>query len=277
MSHRFPGPEAANVDLLAIQDLEQHAEQLAAIVASSHDAIISKTLDGVIRTWNASAERLFGYRADEAIGRPITLIVPPEWCDEERMILNRIRSGHRVDPFETERVAKDGRSVRVLLSVSPVRNAHGAVVGAAKIALEVTERHETELRMRETQRQLAQEAHALLTLSEWSSRLWQCPSLEEGLRQMLDAVIALLGADMGNVQLLEGPLLRMAASRGFDQSFLDFFASVSADDDCGCGRALRTRERVVIEDIDADEAYAPYRSMAHASGYCSVVHAAGHR
>ena len=92
---------------------------LAAIVEASEDAIVSKTLDGVIRSWNAGAERLFGYTAKEAMGQPITLIIPPERQDEEGMILERLRSGERVEHFETIRVAKDGRRLDISLTVSP--------------------------------------------------------------------------------------------------------------------------------------------------------------
>jgi PAS domain S-box-containing protein len=114
--------------------------RLAAIVESSEDAIVSKTLDGVIRSWNAGAERLFGYTAQEAVSQPITLIIPPERHDEERMILERLRRGERVEHFETVRVAKDGRLLDISLTVSPVRDASGHIVGASKVARDVTER-----------------------------------------------------------------------------------------------------------------------------------------
>ncbi|HVJ82828.1 MAG TPA: PAS domain S-box protein [Planctomycetia bacterium] len=116
--------------------------RLVAIVESSDDAIISKNLDGVIRTWNAGAERIFGYAPHEAIGRSITLIIPPEHLNEERAILERLRRGERVEHFETVRVAKDGRRVDVSLTVSPVRDAAGDVIGASKIARDVTRRRE---------------------------------------------------------------------------------------------------------------------------------------
>jgi PAS domain S-box-containing protein len=122
--------------------------RLAAIIESSHDAIISKTLNGVIRTWNAGAERLFGYRAEEAIGRSITLIVPPERLDEEQEILARLARGERIDHFETVRIAKDGRRIDISLTVSPIRNAEGHIIGASKIARDVTGRKEAEEALR---------------------------------------------------------------------------------------------------------------------------------
>ena len=112
--------------------------RLAAIVESSDDAIVSKTLDGVIRSWNAGAERIFGYTAAEAVGQSITLIIPPERLDEERMILAKLVLGERVDHFETVRMAKDGRRLDISVTVSPIRDVDGRVVGASKVARDIT-------------------------------------------------------------------------------------------------------------------------------------------
>jgi PAS domain S-box-containing protein len=111
---------------------------LAAIVESSDDAILSKNTEGIIQTCNAAAERIFGYRAEELIGRPVRILIPPERCAEEEDILRRIRDGERVPPFETVRVRKDGRRIDVSLSVSPLRNPAGEIVGASKIARDIT-------------------------------------------------------------------------------------------------------------------------------------------
>ena len=120
---------------------EEARALLAAIVDSSEDAIISKDLDGVVSSWNAAAERLFGYTASEAIGKSIlTLIIPPERDGEEAMILGRLRRGERIEHFETERMTKDGRRVPISLTVSPVRNSDGAIIGASKIARDISER-----------------------------------------------------------------------------------------------------------------------------------------
>ncbi len=113
---------------------------LAAIVSSSDDAIISKTLNGVITSWNAGAERLFGYSPAEAIGQPMTLIIPTERHGEENEILQRIRRGERVEHFETVRVAKSGQTLDVSLTISPVRDRHGRVVGASKVGRDITAR-----------------------------------------------------------------------------------------------------------------------------------------
>jgi PAS domain S-box-containing protein len=144
---------------------EQSRALLAAIVEASDDAIVSKTLTGVIRSWNSGAERLFGYTAAEAVGQSITLIIPPERQDEEQTILERLRRGERVDHFETVRVAKDGRRLDISLTVSPVLDEEGRVIGASKIARDITERKRTEAALREADRRkdefLALLAHEL--------------------------------------------------------------------------------------------------------------------
>ncbi|HET9105607.1 MAG TPA: PAS domain S-box protein [Steroidobacteraceae bacterium] len=134
---------------------------LASIVESSDDAIVSKTLNGVIRSWNRAAERLFGYSADEAVGQPITLIIPAERVQEEVQILSKLRRGERVDHFETERIAKSGRRIHVALTVSPIRDANGAVVGASKIARDITERKASEQERERTIGELRRAEEAL--------------------------------------------------------------------------------------------------------------------
>src|SRR5580698_3295009 len=118
--------------------------RLAALVDCSDDAIVSKTLEGRIQSWNAAAERLFGYTAAEVIGKPIMIIVPPELQAEERQILERLKRGERVDHFETVRVAKDGHRIPISLTVSPVRDSQGVIVGASKIARDISERQRSE-------------------------------------------------------------------------------------------------------------------------------------
>jgi PAS domain S-box-containing protein len=128
--------------------------QLAAIVSSAQDAIISKDLSGTITSWNAGAERLYGYSPREAIGQNITLIVPPHLNDEEGRILDAMRRGNRVEQLETERRHKSGRIIPVSLTISPVRDANGAVVGVSKIARDITERKRAEQSLREARDQL---------------------------------------------------------------------------------------------------------------------------
>jgi PAS domain S-box-containing protein len=122
-----------------LRESQQRLRWLASIVESSDDAIVSKNLDGVITSWNRGAERIFGYTPEEAVGRPIMMIIPQDRQDEERTILTRIRRGERIDHFETVRQRKHGSLIVVSLTVSPVRDGDGKIVGASKIARDITE------------------------------------------------------------------------------------------------------------------------------------------
>ena len=124
------------------------ARLLASIVESSDDAIISKSLDGIIQSWNAGAERLFGYSPTQAIGRHISILIPPERLAEEDQIIARLKAGDRIDHFETERLASDGRHTLVSLTVSPIKDGDGNVVGASKIVRDVTRQRDAEQRER---------------------------------------------------------------------------------------------------------------------------------
>jgi PAS domain S-box-containing protein len=123
----------------ALRESEQRLRWIGSVVDSSDDAIVSKNLDGIISSWNKGAERLFGYAAEEAIGQPITMIIPQDRLDEERQILTRIRRGERIDHFETIRQRRNGSLVAISLTVSPVKNSEGKIVGASKVARDVTE------------------------------------------------------------------------------------------------------------------------------------------
>lgn len=152
-------------DITERRRAEKAQSTLAAIVESSEDAIISKDVEGRIMTWNAGAERLFGYRQEEVIGKSITLIIPPDRMDEESAILERIRDGERIEHYETVRVRKDGSHVDISLTVSPVKAADGTIVGASKIARDVTDRRRMEQQLLDADRQkdnfIAMLAHEL--------------------------------------------------------------------------------------------------------------------
>jgi PAS domain S-box-containing protein len=260
----------ANANEQAIFLAQAH---LAAVVDSSHDAIVSKTLEGRIRTWNAAAERLFGYTAAEVLDQPITLIIPQELQAEEHEILSRLRRGERVDHFETIRVSKTGRHIPVSLTISPVRDASGRIVGASKIVRDISERDRSERLLRHTQAQLAVHADALTQLNECTARLWSYHTLQAGLEEILSFVVDLLGAQKGTIQLLEesGTVLRIVAHRGCDQEFLDFYAHVTTEDASSCGRALRSGRREIIEDVEADGEFRPLLEMARRCGYRAAV------
>ena len=127
-------------DLTERKQAEEDQLRLAAIVASSDDAIIGKTLDGIITNWNLAAENMFGYTTQEAIGKHITLIIPAELREEEDAILQKLRNGQHIDHYETVRVRKDGTRIDISLSISPIKNKEGQIIGASKIARDISER-----------------------------------------------------------------------------------------------------------------------------------------
>jgi len=161
--------------------------RLAAIVATSDDAIVSKNLDGIVESWNAAAEKMFGYTAEEMIGKPIALLVPPERPDEEPGILARLRRGERVDHFETVRVRKDGKLIHVSVTISPIKDASGNIVGASKIARDITQ---TKRLMEERERLLNSE-RAARAESERVSRVKDefLATLSHELRTPLNAIL----------------------------------------------------------------------------------------
>jgi PAS domain S-box-containing protein len=134
------------LDITDIKSAEEKSAKLAAIVESSDDAIISKTLDGIITSWNQAAERMFGYTADEMVGQPILKLIPGDRLDEEPMIIDRIKKGEHVNHFETRRVTKEERELDVSLTISPIRDPSGEITGASKIARDISEKKQDELR-----------------------------------------------------------------------------------------------------------------------------------
>lgn len=139
-------------DITRQKKLEEAALRLAAIVESSDDAIASKDLNGIITSWNRSAEKLFGYKAEEIIGKPVTVIIPPELHHDEITILSKIRRGEKIEHFETIRLHKNGERIEVSLTISPVKDDNGNVVGAAKIVRNITETNKIERALQTTEK-----------------------------------------------------------------------------------------------------------------------------
>ena len=144
---------------------DETARFLASIITSSNDAIISKTLDGTIRSWNAAAERIFGYTAEQAIGRHISMLIPPERAGEEDRIIAQLRAGQRVEHFNTVRVKSNGERVYVSLTISPIRDAEGRIIGASKIARDITRQKEAEEQLRESEERFVQLGNAISQLA----------------------------------------------------------------------------------------------------------------
>lgn len=178
--------------------LEAASLRLAAIVENSDDAIVSKDLNGIITSWNKGAERVFGYTAEEAIGKPVSMLAAPEVISEMPEILNKIRRGERVDHYETRRQRKDGQIIHVSLTVSPIRDASGRIIGASKIARDISERKRAE---NERALLLAREQEARKTaelLNRVGSMLAAELDLQKLVQSVTDIATELVGAEFGS-------------------------------------------------------------------------------
>src|SRR5438045_7148658 len=161
---------------------------LSAIIETAGDAIITKTLDGIITSWNKAAERIFGYTAEEAVGQPVTILIPADHLDEEPAILARLRAGERIEHYETVRVRKDGTLINISLTVSPIRRPDGKIIGASKIARDITDRKRAEKereRLLESEQQARAQAEVALEMHR---------SIEERLGLLVEASGVLLGS-----------------------------------------------------------------------------------
>ena len=167
-----------------LQSLDVAPYWLSAVIESAEDAIVSKTLDGIITSWNKGAERIFGYTAEEAVGRPVTMLIPEDHPDEEPAILARLRRGERIEHYETVRVRKDGTRLDISLTVSPIRGPGGQIVGASKIARDISERKRADERVQQALRE-AREAHEE---AETINRLGQLLSAELDQHRLVQAV-----------------------------------------------------------------------------------------
>ena len=190
------------VDISERKSIEEAAQRLASIVKSSDDAIVSKDLSGIIQTWNTAAERLFGYLAEEVVGKSITILIPPDRENEEPAILERLARGDRIDHYETVRRRKDGTLVDVSLTVSPVRNRAGKVIGASKIVRDITERKRKEAQITLLTREVDHRSKNLLMLVQAAVHLSNGDTPE-----------AIKGAITGRIQALSNAHSLLTQSR----------------------------------------------------------------
>ena len=171
--------------IAAIRESEQRLRWSGSIVESSDDAIISKNLDGIIISWNRGAERVFGYTADEAIGQPITIVIPEDRQNEEREILTRVRRGQRIEHFETLRRRKHGSLIVVSITVSPVKDGEGRIVGASKIARDITEQRRNQELIATLAREAEHRSKNLLASVQATVHLSRSDT-PEGLKQAIE-------------------------------------------------------------------------------------------
>src|SRR4029453_832812 len=152
---------------IELQNSEMAAYWLSALGESADDAVISKTLEGIITSWNAGAQRIFGYTPDEVIGKPVTILIPPGHEDEEPAILARLRAGIRIEHYETVRVRKDGRLIDISLTVSPIKGPNGQIIGASKSARDITEQKQARRALNEASERFKL-ALSAARLGDWS-------------------------------------------------------------------------------------------------------------
>jgi len=239
-------------DMTELRAADRDRAMLAAIVESSQDAIISKTFDGIIRSWNKGAERVFGHTQEAAVGKPITLIIPPDRLDEEAEILARLRRGERIEHYETVRMTKDGRRIDISLTISPLRDSEGTLIGASKVARDITERKRTEQALQASRESLARELAAVQELQAVSTSLIQEANTNVLYEKLLDAAIGIMRSDCASMQVVDEnqPALRMLAYRGFAPDFGKVFEFNGPDTRTSCSVAWQTGKRVVVSDVE---------------------------
>ncbi len=194
-------------DITERKRAEEVRERLAAVVDSSDDAIISKTLEGTVTAWNHGAEKVFGYSASEAVGKSMLILVPPDRINEEYSILARVGRGESVEHFETVRIRKDGRRIDVSVTISPIRDSSGAIVGASKVARDITDRKRVEQGIRSLNQQLEERVQ---------QRTAQLHESEQRVRRKLDSILSPQG-DLGNLDLSD--ILDIAAVQSLADDF----------------------------------------------------------
>ena len=236
--------------------------RLAAIVESSDDAIVSKDLNGIVTSWNKGAEELFGYTAEEAIGRSITMVIPPDRLSEEDMVLGHIRRGQRVEHFDTIRQRKDGTLVPISLTVSPIRDANGTIVGASKIARNISDRRRIEAELQDLQQRL-------MTLAVASASILGSPDNQAIASRTIELARDLFTTDAYALWRVnpEGAW-RIVRSYGISD---EFAARAIARSDQRGAPVVPFAEPLVSEDVHTTEVLADMRAAYAREGIASMV------
>lgn len=234
-------------DITEQRRAEENRLKLAAIVESSDDAIISKDLNGTITSWNRGAERLYGYTADQVMGRPISILMPPEHMDDFPAIMERLRREERIEHYETVRVRKDGRRVDVSLTISPVRNAEGRVIGVSKIAHDITDR-------RRTEEALGKQTERLRLLWEAAAVVLTADNPDAMLRGLLAKIGPHLGVDtyFNFVVNENGDALRLASCEGIPVETARTITRIEFGQSI-CGTVALHRQPIVATHIQRSE------------------------
>jgi len=237
--------------------------RLAAIVESSDDAIVSKDLNGIITSWNRGAEMLFGYSPDEAVGRSITMLIPPDRLSEEDVVLDRVRRGLRVEPFDTVRRRKDGTLVDVSVAVSPIHDESGAIVGASKIARNISDRKRIEAQLRDLQ-------HRLMGLAVASASILASPSVDAVLSAAIDLARDVVAADGYALWRADRDgAFRILRSFGVSEDFAGRIIGVQAAEEGT--PSVPFAEPFVCEDVETSPMVADMRDAYRREGIASMI------
>jgi PAS domain S-box-containing protein len=236
--------------------------RLAAIIESSDDAIVSKDLNGIITSWNKGAEALFGYSAEEAIGRSITMVIPADRLSEEDMVLGRIRRGERIEHFDTIRQRKDGTLVPISLTVSPIRDAGGTIVGASKIARNISDRRRIETQLEELQRRL-------MALAVASASILGSPDADAVAAKAIDLARDVFAADGYALWRADAAgAWRIVRSYGISNEFASRAITRAVDETAG---RVPFSEPLVCEDVQTTPMLADLRDAYAREGIASMV------
>lgn len=259
------------IDISDRKRADADAQRLVAIVESTDDAIVSKDLDGIIKSWNGGAQRLFGYEAEEVIGKPITILIPPDRLDEEPDIIERIRRGERVNHYDTVRRRKDGSLIHISLTVSPIKNADGKIIGASKIARDITEHK----RAQEQQKLLVNEMQHRIKNSLATIQAIATQTLNQHASER-DAFIARLHALASAHDLLTSETWRAASLRAIVTKALEPFQerlheriSISGPADMWLDSTKSVVVAMALHELATNAA--KYGALSNGGGHVSVV------